>query len=526
MTCEEAKAHGLLTATVEGGSASVHNDAEESFLVSLAVYEMPSANVFDQTLYESESVTLAGGESQTLSVDLPACAYQVDVVCGEPLEANPVYGERIINFTFGEGPFCVPRPSESVTLRIKEGFPQENNFVFECVADGFTPTRYDWYYGDGEFLFNATHDNVWYTYAPGEYTVTCTASNDATSGSDSLDVAVARPPYCGDGIVNQESEACDGEANAPYTCTQSCELAIACEDALAHGLLSGEIVGGSALVRNDALAPVFVSAASYQMYAATLFDQTLYDHHTAQIMPGEERQMVIAVPNCAWQTDLVCGTPLATFPDYDDRLLDFDFGHQGAWCVKEPSGEVSLDVKEYFPQGGDYVFECNAGFTPSAYHWYLGDGDVQLFSANQNVFHTYAPGEYTVTCTATDGVQEGTDTLAIVVGADDGSDEGTNDGSDDGPQDGALEVTPVAVHEASLLIAPWFPQGLNYVFICQNDLENAVYDWDFGDGQKLVGVTNKNVWHTFSSIEGTVSCTARNEIAHASATLVLGDMDD
>lgn len=77
---------------------------------------------------------------------------------------------------------------------------------------------------------------------------------------------------------------------------------------------------------------------------------------------------------------------------------------------------VSLRVKEWYPQGRDYVFVCEeSGYDASGYAWDFGDGNDQKTDAD-NVYHTYADsGDYEVVCTASDGVSE-SDTLQIQVG--------------------------------------------------------------------------------------------------------------
>jgi len=65
---------------------------------------------------------------------------------------------------------------------------------------------------------------------------------------------------------------------------------------------------------------------------------------------------------------------------------------------------------------------------------------------------------------------------------------------------GGIVEVPTVVENATLSIAPWYPQGLNYIFRCDvNGFTAATYSWDFGDGQKMMDVANSNVWHTFSA---------------------------
>lgn len=216
LTCEGAIKEGLLYATLnESGAATVHNDADKDYVVSLASYEMYAALIEDQVLYSGETKVVGGNSNEEFTVYVPECAYQIDVVCGETLQKNPQYGERVMNFTFAnqDAEYCAPRDNEcegdvNVNLRIKEGFPQNGSYVFECSGEGFTPTSRYWYFGDGEILPNTGEDNVFHTYAAGHYTVSCTAAEEDNSCSDSLEITV---DYCEQGVFNEQTGTCEEE---------------------------------------------------------------------------------------------------------------------------------------------------------------------------------------------------------------------------------------------------------------------------------------------------------------------------
>jgi hypothetical protein len=192
---------------------------------------------------------------------------------------------------------------------------------------------------------------------------------------------------------------------------------LTCEQAIKKGLLKGYITNGSAIVYNDANESYLISLASYKMYAATLFDQTLFDN-VSFLLPGQSTTTLeVDVPACGYQIDLVCGLPLTTIPDYGNKTIDFDFGNQNNYCPKETTGDVQLSIAPWYPQNGSYVFLCTAtGFNATLYDWYFGDGQLQLNSNNMNVFHKYQPGNYTVSCTAKNSNQSGSDTLNVQVG--------------------------------------------------------------------------------------------------------------
>ena len=465
MTCEEAKSQGLLYGEIDSeGHAIAHNDAEEDFLVSLAVYEMYAPLIEDQTLYGADSKVVEGDSSAEFSVTVPACAYQIDLICGEPLPNNPVYTEEEkLDFDFSEGlEYCVPDEDEDATLVVLEGFPQCGNYVFQCSAHGFEATNYYWYFGDGQIQPNSTNDNVYHTYEEnGIYTVTCTATNGEQSASASIEIEAVTCPTC--------------------------------EEAIAMGLLTGEIDSeGHAIVHNNANINYTVSLASYEMYALLIEDQVLFDSDSADVAAfGGETELSVEVPACTYQIDLVCGSPLPFAPLYGDRVIDFDFANQdGAFCVptgRDDEASVELNIQDGFPQGADYVFMCDAdGFVPTGYYWYFGDGQIQPNSPNDNVYHTYtANGDYIVACTATNGTTWQTDTLLVSV-------EGIVDPS------------------VTVSVDPEYPQGPAYVFLCEADGFTPLgYDWDFGDGEYLYDQLTADVYHEFSANgEYTVTCTA------------------
>jgi hypothetical protein len=94
---------------------------------------------------------------------------------------------------FEPAPAVVPEPTPSnasVTLGVAPWYPQGNNFILECAAQEFTPTLYSWYFGDGQKLVDVTNSNVYHTYASGNYTATCVATNGSVLVMDTLDIVM------------------------------------------------------------------------------------------------------------------------------------------------------------------------------------------------------------------------------------------------------------------------------------------------------------------------------------------------
>ncbi|HLG23832.1 MAG TPA: PKD domain-containing protein [Candidatus Nanoarchaeia archaeon] len=117
---------------------------------------------------------------------------------------------------------------------------------------------------------------------------------------------------------------------------------------------------------------------------------------------------------------------LDTSGDSDDSIMLHVYNFRNlTGTVPETNGtnqsnssvSVELGIMQWYPKGPDYVFVCNpVGFNATSYTWFYGDGHKLLGIANQNTYHVYeALGHYTVSCSATDGVNTASDTLEINV---------------------------------------------------------------------------------------------------------------
>ncbi len=167
-----------------------------------------------------------------------------------------------------------------------------------------------------------------------------------------------------------------------------------------------------------------------------------------------------------------------------------------------PIGDQSaeLQIAPYFPQGPDgrdYVFNCNAfGFTPTSYDWDFGDGQKLYDMPVNDVFHRFdQSGSYTVNCAASNSAYR-VGASKIIAGGIPETPTNTSDSES---------------NAAVLSVAPYYPQGSVYVFVCTaTGFTPTSYDWDFGDGSKLLGMSSDNVWHAYGSGTFDVSCTAMN----------------
>jgi|GEM_PF-3807030 len=111
-------------------------------------------------------------------------------------DSNPSYGGPQASWTTGLVLEVTDAPPQNVgaTLSVAPSYPQGNNYVFNCDANGFTPTLYDYTFGDGQSWSNVTFNNTFHTYQNGTYDVTCTAKNSQVSATGTLGITVGTTP--------------------------------------------------------------------------------------------------------------------------------------------------------------------------------------------------------------------------------------------------------------------------------------------------------------------------------------------
>jgi hypothetical protein len=82
--------------------------------------------------------------------------------------------------------------TKTVTVQIAPWYPKGRDYIFQCNTNGFTPTTYDWLFGDGNKQLNSNNKDVYYVYATaGNYVVSCTARNAQTNATGTLAVQVS-----------------------------------------------------------------------------------------------------------------------------------------------------------------------------------------------------------------------------------------------------------------------------------------------------------------------------------------------
>jgi hypothetical protein len=282
---------------------------------------------------------------------------------------------RSPNFPICTNATGAPGPTNgTVDLSVAPPFPQGRTFRFLCDANVSFPIHtYRWMVGEGSEILTEKPE-LYHTYytAEGQKTVTCTAANfDATkTASDALQITVS----------NDTADACVGTVeDMPVSCTQGVVYADALDD------------GGCRVVScitEFSPRALFLRARACDLNSSAFevvrLEQTSY--------PG----ML-----CAGSTCVSAST---------ERT-------KGGLPFCSAATGVDLNVAQWYPQGRDYVFVCEAsGFATPSYDWFFGDGSKQLGTGNKDVFHRYAAaGNYNVLCTAKDATHALSDTLSIAV---------------------------------------------------------------------------------------------------------------
>jgi PKD repeat protein len=80
---------------------------------------------------------------------------------------------------------------------------------------------------------------------------------------------------------------------------------------------------------------------------------------------------------------------------------------------------------------------------------------------------------------------------------------------------------PQSNASVSLSIAPFYPQGRDYVFTCDADFNATLYDYDFNDGDSWTNETFSSTFHAFDPGNYTVSCTAKNDVISRSDSMTI-----
>ena len=190
LTCEQAKAAGLLYATHVGGNVHIVDDANSSYAVGVASFEMYDRTLANQVFHDAANGTVSAHGSLDLAVKVPMCAYQLDVYCdpAENAASGPYYNESLIaGWVDTSAGFCGETPKVSLSIVPTSGFaPLDVNYSCS-VSGGNEPVSAHVEFGDGTSSSSLSGQH---TYAnPGSYLARCVAT-DANGDSAKSEVRV------------------------------------------------------------------------------------------------------------------------------------------------------------------------------------------------------------------------------------------------------------------------------------------------------------------------------------------------
>ncbi len=170
------------------------------------------------------------------------------------------------------------------------------------------------------------------------------------------------------------------------------------------------------------------------------------------------------------------------------------------------------------------TFACNpAGSSDDlVVDWSFGDGTSRT-DVNPVQTHRYnSSGTYFVQCDAWDNVNAEFTSLQGYFNVPHNSSSLENQTDNETVDNSGNETVnetedSTSIGELDLMIKQWYPQGRDYVFICENGGQE--YEWSFGDGQAQL-TRGDDVYHIYESAGNyTVQCSSSGETATLNITV-------
>jgi hypothetical protein len=356
---------GDLTGNLYGAMLNMgtvtNNSQVCSYPIGIASYKMFDTNIPNQELYDSNptwdgfvvgpQIIIGPGETlddtDGLIVDVPQCAYQVDLFWGDLITdfgVQGLYGPRLLDAAqviVGDN-FCDDGEPE----------PETREISIQKISDdpGFDEQVY--FTGDlGDFNTNGNGGlyDFW-DLAPGVYNVTELVPEDWTLSSVSCNF-VNMPIVGGDTVAIDVTSA---DATCVFTNIYTPAPDPVCDpEADLTGWLDPAFGYSRGHVTNSGDATCYVGIASYEMIDPVIDHQILFDGHDGDpVGPGETISLDVNVPQCARQIDLFYGSLLQSLNGqrYGTRLLDAIQLGVGNWCrqinPQQPVPQTPLDTDQ------------------------------------------------------------------------------------------------------------------------------------------------------------------------------------
>jgi hypothetical protein len=123
-----------------------NSSASCTYAVGLASYRMFDDNLSHQQLFSSQTALIGPGETLTFTIDLPDCAYQLDLFYGPLIETfdpqhGQIYGRRILTSrVIQDTGFCVPGAITPTIISTPSATPTGSPTPTLTATDTPTPT--------------------------------------------------------------------------------------------------------------------------------------------------------------------------------------------------------------------------------------------------------------------------------------------------------------------------------------------------------------------------------------------------
>jgi hypothetical protein len=118
-----------------------------TYAIGLASYRMFDDNLSHQQLFSSQTALIGPGQTLTLTVELPDCAYQLDLFYGSLIEAfdpqhGQIYGDRIlVTRVVRATGFCAPGTTTPTAIATPSATPAGSPTATPSEAASPTPTE-------------------------------------------------------------------------------------------------------------------------------------------------------------------------------------------------------------------------------------------------------------------------------------------------------------------------------------------------------------------------------------------------
>lgn len=312
----------------------------------------------NQQVFDSETVNLAPGQSRTVSVTIPSCNYQVDVLQytngADPVPDNGLvidngHGNQYWLFEFdvqlGRGS-CFANPGQLSVACVGAPNPAAPGQVVtwtSTVTGGTGSNTYAWT-GNGSFSENATSTGVsgpqvrTSYWAAGQKNANLTVTSGGQTATAQCSIQVQTPPP-GDCVANRAAHL------------QATDVAIV------NGRAQSTVTNVSTLCTYN-VGMVSYKVGTWDFNPATrnqfLQNQEVFDSQTRpDLAPGQSVTLSVALPQCNYQVDVYEYADGAD-PVPDNGLI-LDQGHGNQYWLLKFKVELGL--------GSCFINQCPASPT-------------------------------------------------------------------------------------------------------------------------------------------------------------------